>query len=169
MVFTLTPEQHSAAAARGGRKGAETKRAQKKAKSDAFRAQVIAERQSEKETATEDSEPIVILDLDEIPIPSPDLSHYDSEADRQLAFGRYHAACARRLEVETKKRQRIPIDEVRAWCAAVLLTINRRLPAVQTWADALPGATDEQRAWLRTRAKEWDVQYRESLARDVIE
>ncbi len=105
-----------------------------------------------------------------IPRPSTRLEDYvDGEAGRQLAWGRYLAGVQRALDVQTKLRQRIPIEDVRAWCARLCAAINRRLPAIQSLPDQLPGATDEQRVWLRTRLVDWDKTFREEVAREEVE
>lgn len=105
-----------------------------------------------------------------IPVPSRHLKDYlDGEGDRQLAWNRYMAGLQRGLDVQTKLRERIRIEEVQDWCGRVMVVINRRLPALQGIADQMPTITDEQKEWLRKRLVEWDRTYREELSREVIQ
>ena len=157
----------------GGKRSGEARRAAK-----AAAVRVALEAHQEAQDA--DDEPIVIADdlgpsVDEdgspIPVPSRKLEAYPQagEADRQLAWGRYLAGRRRFVELQRQRRQLVDVEEVRAWCGRVCAVVNRRLPAVLSWADALPGATDAQRDWLRSRAVEWEKGYRTTLAAEVIE
>lgn len=162
--------EHFEARAEAGRKSGVARRARQ---ADKMAAIITAMRErGDLDPEVTDEEAMEALDVagNVIPKPSPRLEDYaEGEKERQLAWGRYIQGCSRAVELATKKRERIPVEEVGEWCERVMAIINRDLPSLLALAEAMPNISEENRAWLREQMATWERGYRERLVAEKIE